>query len=57
MRDTLADSLAPVESAIRRSLNLVPSESATRPCAATDAIDTQSFIKSDPLGLRGGQLV
>jgi hypothetical protein len=45
MRDTLADSLSGVEGAIRRSL------------AATDAIDTQSFIKSDPLGLRGGQLV
>ena len=57
MRDTLAGSLAPAEGAIRRSLNLVPSESAARPCAATDAIDTQSFIKSDPLGLRGGQLV
>ena len=37
----LADSLAPVEGAIRRSLNLVPSESATPPCAATDAADCQ----------------
>lgn len=45
MRDTLADSLAPAEGPIRRSL------------AATDTIDTQSFIKSDPLGLRGGQPV
>ena len=53
----LADCLSGVEGAIRRSLNLVLSESATRPCAATDTIDTQSFIKSDPLGLRGGQLV
>ena len=57
LADTLADSLSGVEGAIRRSLNLVPSEFATRPCAATDAIDTQSFIKSDPLGLRGGKLV
>jgi len=35
----LADSLASVESTIRRSLNLVPSESSTRPLAATDAVD------------------
>ncbi|MCR5709621.1 MAG: site-specific integrase [Bacteroidales bacterium] len=53
----LADSLSGVEGDIRRSLNLVPSESAARPCAATDTVDTQLFIKSDPLGLRGGQPV
>lgn len=44
----LADSLASVESAIRRSLNLVPSESATRPCAATDAVDLQRVADIDP---------
>ena len=37
----LADSLSGVEGAIRRRLNLVPSESAARPCAATDAADCQ----------------
>ena len=52
----LANSLSGVEGTIRRSLNLVPSESAARPCAATDTIDTQPFIKSDPLGLRGANL-
>ena len=56
MRDTLAGSLAPAEGAIRRSLNLGPSESAARPCAATDAVDLQRVADIDPSQNRRGQV-